>query len=98
MMLRTHCWGLGLGMLCLLTGPAYANDASLSTSGTPKLMSGHPSISMESEVVRMLIGKEKVSVNCEFVFVNHGPATTVRMGFPDNEVFEAEEFGEEPAP
>lgn len=97
-MLSVKAWKMGYVLLCLLAGSARANDASLSTSGTPKLMNGHPSIVMESEVVRMLIEKEKVSVNCEFVFVNRGPATTVRMGFPDNEVFESEEEGGELKP
>lgn len=93
MMLRAIYRAAALAALSVLSGPALANDASLSTGGAPKLMNGHPSVTMESEVVHMLIGKEKVSVNCEFVFVNHGPATTVRMGFPDNEVFEEEEAG-----
>ena len=62
---------------------ARADDGGISFGGLPHLLSGHPSVAMQSEVVRMTIGKENVKVDCQFVFHNSGPACTVRMGFPD---------------
>jgi hypothetical protein len=38
---------------------------------------------MKSEVIRMEVGEQLVTVDCRFVFENHGPACKVRMGFPD---------------
>jgi hypothetical protein len=38
---------------------------------------------MQSEVVNMTVLPELLKVECSFVFVNHGPACSVRMGFPD---------------
>ncbi len=31
----------------------------------------------------MTVGEKSVTVDCRFTFSNHGPATSVRMGFPD---------------
>jgi hypothetical protein len=78
-------WIALIGMIGLLTatGMAKADDGGLSFGGTPRLLSGHPSVSMQSEVVRMTVGTESVKVECDFVFHNSGPACIVRMGFPD---------------
>ncbi len=69
--------------LLLLSGPARANDGGITMGGSPKLLSGHPTVQMKSEVVRINVGKKKLNVDARFTFVNHGPACTVRMGFPD---------------
>lgn len=66
-----------------LTQVARANDGGIAWGGSPKLLSNHPSIAMQSEVITMTVGKENVTVDCRFVFKNSGRATTVRMGFPD---------------
>ena len=60
-----------------------ADDGGIAFGGTPRLLTGHPSVSMRSEVVRMTVGRETVHVDCQFVFRNDGPACKVRMGFPD---------------
>lgn len=71
--------------LCLAgPGVAQANDASLDLSGTPRLMAGHPSVTMQSEVISLVVGRESVVADCRLVFVNTGSACTVRMGFPDD--------------
>jgi hypothetical protein len=62
---------------------AHANDGAISYGGSPSLLSGHPSVTMQSEVVMMTIGKENVLVDCRFVFKNSGKKCSVRMGFPD---------------
>lgn len=59
------------------------DDGALSLGGTPSLLSGHKTVRMEREVVRLVIGKDAVSVDCRFTFFNDGPAAEVRMGFPD---------------
>ena len=61
-----------------------ANDSSLDWSGTPRMMQGGGTVSMQSEVVRIDIGRKSYRVRCDFVFRNRGAATTVRMGFPDS--------------
>ena len=60
-----------------------ANDAWVGYSGSPKLMKGHPTVRMVSEVVKITVYKEYLLADCRFVFKNEGPATSVRMGFPD---------------
>lgn len=62
--------------------PARADDGGVSFGGSPRLLSGHQSVSMQSEVIQMQVGPV-VKVDCQFVFHNAGPACTVRMGFPD---------------
>ncbi len=70
-------------VLGTITGIARADDGGLSFGGSPRLLSGHPSVSMQSEIVTMAVGSETVKVDCLFVFRNDGPACAVRMGFPD---------------
>ena len=62
---------------------ASANDGGIAYGGSPKLLTGHPSVSMTSEVINLAVGEESVKVDCQFVFTNHGAACKVRMGFPD---------------
>jgi len=67
----------------LATLPAYANDGGIELGGSPKLLKGHRSVSMESEFVKIDVQTQSIVVDVTFVFKNHGKATTVRMGFPD---------------
>lgn len=62
---------------------AYADDGAMSFGGSPRLLNGHKTVSMESEIVNIDIQKSIVKINCRFVFHNHGDACKVRMGFPD---------------
>jgi hypothetical protein len=68
-----------------LVGPnvARANDAALAYGGTPRPLTAHPTVSMQSEYIKLTVGEVDTMVDCRFIFVNHGPACTVRMGFPD---------------
>jgi hypothetical protein len=72
-----------LAVLCLPLSAVRANDGAISMGGTPRLLSSHKTVSMQSEVIRMTVGEEKITTDCRFVFKNDGPAVTVRMGFPD---------------
>jgi hypothetical protein len=74
-----------LGLLLLsLAMPALANDGWVGYGGAPRLMKeGHPTIRMVSEEVWVTVRKERVVVQCDFVFRNEGAATKVRIGFPD---------------
>jgi hypothetical protein len=70
----------------LVVGPvaaARANDTALQYGGTPRPLSGHPTVSMKSELIRMEVGERVATVDCRFVFDNQGPECKVRMGFPD---------------
>lgn len=70
-------------IVLLVTSLAHANDGALTLGGSPKLMKGHPTVRMQSEVIQVWTDGEKVKVECDFVFVNDGAACTVKMGFPD---------------
>lgn len=84
-----------LASLALIAGKSEANDGGIAFGGSPKLLKSHPSVSMKSETIRMHVGQDVVTVDCRFVFRNNGPATTVRMGFPDEAAGEqAREVGD----
>lgn len=68
----------------LLLLPAL-NDGWIGEYGTPKLMDGHPSVRMVAEKIVARVHAEHAEVECRFWFKNEGPATTVRMGFPDSD-------------
>lgn len=75
---------VSLGALSGVPMQAFANDGGISMGGSPRLLSGHPSVTMTSEVINIVVDKdERYKVDCQFVFTNEGPAFTVRMGFPD---------------
>ncbi len=82
---------VGLMVSC---SAASANDGGIAYGGSPRLLTGHPSVSMTSEVIRLSVEDEMVKVDCQFVFTNHGAACKVRMGFPD-EGFGADDPDEE---
>jgi hypothetical protein len=77
---------------------ACADDGGISFGGSPHLLKGHSSVSMQSEVVQIEIYKKVIKVDCKFVFHNSGPASTVRMGFPDQGVGAAEPYQGDPVP
>ncbi|HEY9677383.1 MAG TPA: DUF4424 family protein [Drouetiella sp.] len=78
---------------------AFADDGGISFGGSPHLLSGHPSVSMQSEVVRMDIHDELIKVDCHFVFHNSSNApATVRVGFPDEGLGAEEPYQGEPLP
>jgi hypothetical protein len=72
---------------------AVANEGDLQMGGSPKLLQGHRTVTMTSEVITMTIMdgnkdrpnyyRDRVTTDCRFVFTNSGPACTVLMGFPD---------------
>ncbi len=73
-----------LSALVLLSfPPALGNNAYLVAGGSAYRISSNDTVSMQSEVVKIHVGKHLARVDCRFVFVNNGPACTVRMGFPD---------------
>jgi hypothetical protein len=70
-----------LGTL-LASGVVWADDsATTGLTGTVKVMDAHPSVRMVSEAVHIKL--PDAVVRAEFVFRNEGPATTVRMAFPE---------------
>lgn len=89
-----------LSLLAVAAAPnaARCDDGGISYGGNPHLLSGHPSISMQSEVVRMDIRKDIISVDCQFVFHNNGAACSVRMGFPDQGEGSEEPYMGDPIP
>jgi hypothetical protein len=78
------CFALAVAASSTWSAAARANDGGISWGGSPSLLKSHPSISMESEEVNIIVGDYDAVVDCRFVFRNSGPATSVRMGFPDD--------------
>ncbi|MFI5385265.1 MAG: DUF4424 family protein [Fimbriimonadales bacterium] len=70
----------------LLLSAAYAIPADDTAvdgiGGNIKMMKGHPTIRMVSEDVRVKL--PQATVRAVFVFHNDGPATTVKIGFPES--------------
>lgn len=75
-------------LICLTAfNVAYANDGPFyfSYGGTLlSLKTEHPSIQMESEIVKIYLYEGYYEVIATFDFVNLGDSTTVIMGFPEN--------------
>lgn len=102
---RTTAWLTGLTLGLGLMQATSANDGGIAFGGSPRLLSGQGTVSMQREVVRMTVGREIVKVDCQFVFQNSGRACTVRMGFPDqgrgtedpDEVLDAAEMRKPPS-
>jgi hypothetical protein len=75
--------GLVAVLLAVTAASAHANDGGIAYGGSPGLLTGHPTITMTSEKILLVVGEKAVRVECDFVFMNSGKACTVRMGFPD---------------
>ncbi|HEY0867000.1 MAG TPA: hypothetical protein VGE01_06470 [Fimbriimonas sp.] len=70
--------------LVALACSSVANDTWLVQGGSPITRRKHPTVRMREEHVRMWVYWNHVDTDCTFVFVNDGPATSVRIGFPDD--------------
>jgi len=63
----------------------WADDGAMEgVGGSLRPMQEHPSIHMLSERVIIDLSPGNVEVDCSFTFKNDGPATMVRMGFPES--------------
>lgn len=70
-------------LLLLPPGGARGDEMALRFSGgAVHPMEAHPNVTMESCRIEGEVGTRETLVSCEFVFVNHGPAANVTMGFP----------------
>ena len=80
-----HRRALGLAILvsCFFASDALANMGRISDGGSAHLLGENSAVTMESEVINITVGKDLLRADCQFMFVNHGPKCTVRMGFPD---------------
>jgi hypothetical protein len=68
----------------LFTAAAVANDAYFDgVGGAMGALPEHPTIRMVAKKVTADIWQNRAEVDCRFTFHNAGPATTVRMGFPE---------------
>jgi len=77
--------GLALfaGVVCF-AATGWGDDGAIEgVGGAMHAMRGHPSIVMESETVDVAISPKGADVKCLFLFRNDGPATAVKMGFPE---------------
>lgn len=75
---------LAVPALLLLTSCAFADDGGIeNVGGTAHLLTDQGHVRMLSESVRARVSRDSISVECDFTFVNTGPADTVLVGFPD---------------
>ncbi len=72
-----------LSCFAVVMASGIANDGGLTSGGSPRLLNSHPTIRMESEVIKIKILNGIVTTDCQFTFVNDGKACDVTMGFPD---------------
>ncbi|PWT99925.1 MAG: hypothetical protein C5B53_04750 [Candidatus Melainabacteria bacterium] len=89
-----------IALLCLFNPGAgvRADDGGISFGGSPHLLKGHSSVTMESEVVSIDVHDKVIKVDCRFLFHNHGPKCIVRMGFPDQGLGASEPYQGFPVP
>lgn len=72
-----------VSLIVAISSFSYADDGHVDVmSGSVRLMSGHPSISMSDEYVLIEMLSDKYRVTASFNFYNAGPSTTVAVGFP----------------
>jgi hypothetical protein len=87
---RDDCGG-AFFLACMLvlglaasTLPARADDGGIeNVGGAARLLTDQGHIRMLAETVRARVSQDSIEVDCVFTFVNHGPADTVLIGFPD---------------
>ncbi len=72
-----------IGLLLLCTSVRADDGAVHGVGGSVALLEAHPSIRMVWERVDVKLGWETAKVRCRFIFRNEGPATTVKIGFPE---------------
>jgi len=70
-------------IIASLLALTLVNDGALTMGGSPELLTGHPTVRMESELIKIWTDGQTVKADCQFVFKNSGPACEVKMGFPD---------------
>src|SRR5687767_5304472 len=69
--------------MVLLASNAVANDGWWAATGEIGGFGKHDQIQMVEERIDIRLRTESAQVTVDFVFRNHGPATTVTMGFPE---------------
>jgi len=74
-----------LTLLLAVGVAAWADDTAVQgVGGAVQPMKEHPSIVMQQMDVHVGVTPDHAAVHCVFVFRNTGPATTVKMGFPES--------------
>ena len=74
------------GCTLLAVALVAADDSAITWSGSPKMLKGHPTVSMVSEKIVLTVhlgDNAYTDADCTFLFKNNGPACSVRVGFPD---------------
>lgn len=69
--------------LPFLLSNAHADDANWTTVGGVGAFTPNTHVRMEREKVQIGLTDQTLRVHATFWFLNQGPATSVRMGFPD---------------
>jgi len=71
--------------LSIQSNPSLANDAPINLqSGSAQALTGPLTVSMDSEVVKIILGKTSYTVDAVFNFSNSGATVKLNVGFPKN--------------
>lgn len=78
-------FALFIFLLTLKIDPSFANDAPMNLqSGSAQALTGPLTVSMDSEVVKIILGKSSYTVDATFNFSNSGETVKLNVGFPKN--------------
>lgn len=78
-------WIFAVVGLLFICSVAWSDDSAVQgVGGAVAPMKQHPTARMVSERVDIKLGWDGANVKCRFVFKNEGPATIVKMGFPEH--------------
>lgn len=74
-----------LSVYSIKVNTSFANDAPINLQGGgAQALSGPLTVSMESEVVKIILGKVSYTVDATFNFSNSGETVNLEVGFPKN--------------
>jgi hypothetical protein len=75
--------GASVVVHAILATVVRADDGAIeAVGGAVRAMRDHPTIEMVAEYVHVRLAPGSADVECVFVLLNRGPATTVTVGFP----------------
>jgi len=74
-----------ISSLSFQSNSSFANDAPINLqSGSAQALTGPLTVSMDSELVKIILGKTSYTVDATFYFSNSGATVKLNVGFPKN--------------
>ena len=76
---------LVLSLLSLNIDASFAADVPVNLQGGgPQPLNGYMTVAMDSEIVRIILGKGSYTVDSSYIFSNTGKTVKLNIGFPKN--------------